>query len=173
MPVVRVIGLGNEDAGDDAAGLLAVRAARDLAPDGSGVEFRVSLPGASLIDALDGADDVVLVDAVRELGGPGHPGRVVRIELGRGADLAGVAPSLSSHGLGVAESVALARALGRRPRIVFLGVHASSVSVGEDLSPRVMAALPRLVAMIRLEVERALGGPTVEGSRSNRSAVVP
>jgi hypothetical protein len=73
----------------------------------------------------------------------------------------------------VAESIALARALGRRPRIVFLGVHASRVSVGEDLSPPVMAALPRLVAMIRLEVERALGRATVEGSRLNRPVVVP
>ena len=173
MTLVRVIGIGNEDAGDDAAGLLAVRAARDLAPAGSGVEFRESLPGASLIEALDCADEVVLVDAIREVRGPGRPGRLVRIELGGAEDLAGLCPSLSSHGLGVAESVALARALGRRPRIVFLGIEAARVSVGDDLSLAVQAALPELVTMISLEIEWAMCGVAVGHPVWRRTVVVP
>ena len=66
MPLVRVIACGTPDAGDDAAGLAAVRAVgRELAAI-PGVEVVESASPLDVVHLLEGADAVVVVDAVRE-----------------------------------------------------------------------------------------------------------
>ncbi len=104
---IRVVGVGSDDLGDDAAGLLAARWVRRAAP--AGVEVR-ECDGevGRLLDALEGADRVVLVDAVLD----GRPAGVVR-RLPPGVPLRQGGPS--THGLGVAEALALAAVLGRAP----------------------------------------------------------
>jgi hydrogenase maturation protease len=48
----------------------------------------------------------------------------------------------SSHALGAATSVELARALGRLPqRLLVIGVEADSISLGSPLSPAVATAV--------------------------------
>jgi hydrogenase maturation protease len=106
----RVIGVGSEHLGDDAAGLLTARWVRRAAP--AGVEVR-ECDGevGRLVELLDGADLVVLVDAARD-GRP--PGTVRTVDAARiprpGAS--------STHGMGVEDALALAAALGRAPREV-------------------------------------------------------
>ena len=63
MTRVRVIGCGNPEAGDDAVGLLAVRAARASLP--SSIDVVEAGLALRVLDLLDGVDAVVVVDAVR------------------------------------------------------------------------------------------------------------
>jgi hydrogenase maturation protease len=100
---VRVIGLGAEDRGDDAAGLLVARSIGASSPPGVEVHECAGDAG-TLLGLLEGAGRVVLVDAARG----GAPGAVERLP----PDLLRPAAARSTHGLGVAEALALAAALG-------------------------------------------------------------
>ncbi|GIV01080.1 MAG: hypothetical protein KatS3mg014_2695 [Actinomycetota bacterium] len=149
MRRVRVVGVGSPGSGDDEIGLLAVRAARPEL-ERLGVEVREVAAAAHLLDALEGADAVIVVDAVRA---PGlEPGAIVRVEAGPGGLPAELRASLSSHGFGVAEAVALAMALpGVPPRIVVIGSQASETRAGSSVSDPTLAALPELAARVLAE----------------------
>jgi hydrogenase maturation protease len=155
---VRVIGLGNLEAGDDAVGLLAVRAARLELEGLHGVEVVETGAGAHVIDLLQGAGAAVVVDAVRAPSGGRSPGTLIRVEAGPDGLPAEVSSSISSHGFGIAEAVGLASALGEAPRVVFVGVEVAAVEAGRPLSGPVEAALPALVDAVVREARR-LAGP--------------
>src|SRR5215469_10174685 len=90
LHVTRVIGMGAEDRGDDAAGLLVARLLRVAAPPG--VEVHESAGDAgSLLELIEGADRVILVDAARG----GTPGTTECVPLA--APLG--PPARSTHGL--------------------------------------------------------------------------
>lgn len=156
MRLVRVIGCGTPDAGDDAVGLLAVRAARERLAS-MGVEVLESASPLDLVHLLEGADAAVVVDAVRAPSGGRDPGELIRVEAAPGEPLpAELRSSLSSHGLGLAEAVGLAAAFEPTPRVVVLGIEAAEVAAGAGLSPAVAAALPRLVERVLAEVAHLL-----------------
>jgi hydrogenase maturation protease len=140
---VRVIGVGTRR-GDDAAGLaVAERLALGELPQGVQV-VRCERP-LDLVERLRGADAVVLVDAVRSGAAPGTLHALRPDALARAA-------SCSTHSLGVAEALALARALGRGPqRIEIVGIEAGPLQ-GEELSPAVAPAVERAAAWIRRRV---------------------
>ncbi|NIR59786.1 MAG: hydrogenase maturation protease [Gammaproteobacteria bacterium] len=106
--------------GVDAVGWHAVEAVRQASPVLRGCErlevLVLDRPGAALIEALRGAELVVLVDAMRAGGPPAQVRRLSPDTLATGA-------FTSSHGIGVAEALALARALGELPpRLAVLGI---------------------------------------------------
>lgn len=146
MPRVRIVGCGNPDAGDDAAGLLAVERARPLVA--SDVEVVTAPTAMHVLDLLDDTGTVLLVDAMRTAGAARSPGEVVRAESGPDGLPVTLRSSLSSHGLGLAEAVGLAAALGPVPRVVFLGIEVGNVAAGNGLSPEVEAGLPSLIEAI-------------------------
>ena len=148
MTRVRVVGVGSPDAGDDAVGLLAVRAARLELEEVPDVEVVETGAGLHLVDLLDGVDAVVVVDAVRAPRGGRAAGTIVRAEAGPQGLPAEVGSSLSSHGFGVAEAVGLAAALGDAPRVVFFGVEIADITAGHGLSGPVATALPELVTRV-------------------------
>ena len=112
---VRVIGVGNPEAGDDAVGLVVVRAARaELEALPASMSSR---PGRGCMwwTCSTCAQAVVVVDAVRAPHGGRPPGTIVRAEAGPGGLPAEIGSSLSSHGFGVAEALGLAAALDGAP----------------------------------------------------------
>lgn len=149
MARVRVIGCGNPDAGDDAVGLMALRAARTRLPPS--VDVVEAGPALQVLHLLDDVDDVIVIDAVRAPGGDRAPGTLVRAVAGSDGSPADLRSSLSSHGLGLAEAVGLAAVLGAVPRVVFLGVEVADVTAGAALSPPVQAALASLVDAVVAE----------------------
>lgn len=148
MTRVRVIGCGNPDAGDDAAGLLAVRQARRALEALRGVDVIEAGPGLRILDLLDDVDAVIVVDAVRSSDRSRPPGEIVRVEAGPDGLPADIGSSLSSHGFGLGEAIGLATAIGRAPRIVFFGVEVAEIEAGQPLSAAVAGALPNLVRSI-------------------------
>ena len=81
-----VLGLGNEYAGDDAIGVLAVRALRgELAKGADVVESAAS--GLALLEVFAGYDRAVIADSIRtgpQPGGHDHRGRARRSGPGDG-----------------------------------------------------------------------------------------
>jgi len=141
----RIIGIGNPDRGDDAIGLHVIDGlAGRCAPD---VELiKASGDMSRLLDLISGADRVVLVDAM--LSG-GTPGTVLRIDPHAGPLKSQLETFASSHAFNLAESIELARALGRLPgEVVIYGVEADGFEPGAGLSPAVRSVVPDLVERI-------------------------
>jgi hydrogenase maturation protease len=144
---IHVIGVGTER-GDDAAGLAVVEALAQAAlPPGVSLH-RCERPMPDLLDALDGADAAIVVDAARTGAPPGAVLRIARSELARA-----LAPS--SHALGVAEALALADALGRAPaRIEVVGLEIAEPR-GSGLTPAARAGVAA-AAHAALEIAREI-----------------
>jgi len=111
---------GNCQAGDDSFGPRLGEFLRGHPI--AGVEVvDLDIKPAALFDHLPGPDRMILVDAVRVPGSEAE--RLIQIDLGR-EDLPVLLndDSMSSHGLGLADQLALARQLDVLPRSVwFLG----------------------------------------------------
>lgn len=149
---IRVIGVGNDWRGDDAVGLLAARRLRDrLEPS---VEVReLEGGGLALLELMEGADHVVLIDGVI---GAGRPGEVVRLDLSEKRRWGTIAPR-STHALGVAEAMDLAEVLGRLPeRTVLYGVEIDTVQSGDSLSEAAQSGLDDVVEQVTVEIKRVL-----------------
>jgi hydrogenase maturation protease len=143
-----VIGIGNRDRGDDAAGLLVTDRLRSEAPPGVSV---VQLQGdpMGMLDNLQAADRVVIVDAV---GPAGHPGRVHRLVATERSAIAAYR-GRSTHGLGASDVLQLAVALGSLPeQTVVYGIEGEDFELGHRPTPVVCDAVARVVARIREEV---------------------
>ena len=148
-----VLGIGQLAAGDDAVGLAV---ARELAA--RGVAVRESADASALLALLEAGHRVVVVDAVA---GGGPPGSVIRLA----PEALGSGPTpLSSHGLGVAESISLARTLfGPRAvaELVIIGIaidRPSTHAVG--LCPAVAAAVGP-AADLAADLVRALAAEAI------------
>jgi hydrogenase maturation protease len=151
MTRVRVIGCGNEDAGDDALGIMAVRAAgAELVELEADVVPQVAPLAA--VHLLEDVDVAILVDAIRTSDGSRAVGELVRLEAAHGVLPGAFRSSLSSHGLGLPEVVALASVVGAEPAVVVLGLEAGEARIGASLTPEVRAALPALREAILAEV---------------------
>jgi hydrogenase maturation protease len=161
-----VIGVGNEFRRDDGIGpaVAGEIGGRDL--PGIRVVWSDGDP-AALLEAWDGVDLAIVVDAVR-LADPA-PGRVHKTTAGpwlRGAATSSAATgsagaaggAASSHGLGVPDALLLGQALGRLPgRLVVFAVEAASVDLGVGLSPQVAAAAPAVVSAVLAELGHPAG----------------
>lgn len=107
-----------------------------------------------LIDAFDGAEALWLLDAVSS-GAPA--GTLHRLEAGE-RGLPAALFRVSSHHLGLADAIELARAVGRLPaRVVVYGIEGAQFGVGDSLTPEVEAAAAQAADAVRAEVRACRG----------------
>ncbi|MFP4154210.1 MAG: hydrogenase maturation protease [Halothiobacillaceae bacterium] len=124
----RVIGVGSPF-GDDRLGWDVVRCLADRFGARAELEFLVlDRPGPGLLEKLAGAARVVVVDAMRS---GAAPYTLVEIDPGRAGALESFT---SSHGVGLAETLALGRALGQLPK--GLRLFGIEMGAGEQPVPR-------------------------------------
>lgn len=143
-----VLGVGNLDRGDDAAGRVVARRLRGALPTEIEVA-EVNGETAMLLEKLDGAADAYLVDACAS-GAP--PGTIRRFDL-HDAPLPQGLFGLSTHGLGLAEAIELARALGQLPpRCILYAIEGACFDVGASLSPSVADAVDEAAERLRVEI---------------------
>jgi hydrogenase maturation protease len=140
LPIL-VAAYGNDMAADDALGPLVAEAVRAMAL--AGVEVvSLGMKPASLLDHLVGRRAVCVVDAAR------CDGMLVGTLIDADFFAADRPPlvhdaSLSTHGLSVADELALARRLGLCPKVVRLvAVVAGSVEVGRPAGDEVVRQVP-------------------------------
>lgn len=128
----RVVGVGQRFAGDDGVGREVVERLRDQGISATGVD-----DGAGLLNVLvAGASRVLVIDAV--VGG-GVRGTVRVLDR---ADVANAPRPVSSHGIGVAEAIALGERFNPDLEVVLIGISIDPPSsLREGLSPEVAAAV--------------------------------
>jgi hydrogenase maturation protease len=142
-----VVGLGTAYGGDDAVGLVVAERLRALRLPA------LTVPDASALVALLGTRRrVVLVDAVV---GAGAPGEVIHLAGEEIARETRVKP-VSSHALGVADAIAMARALdeGCASDVHLVGIIIDAPRApATSLSAPVATAVDRAVALARALAE--------------------
>jgi hydrogenase maturation protease len=144
-----VIGVGNPDRGDDAAGLHVARAlAVRLPHDVEVIDFRGNLN--ELMPVLADADHAILIDAAQS---GAEPGTIRQFDAATKPLPAGHL-YCSTHAFGVAEAIELSRALGRLPRkLIVFGIEGRDFTTGAALSDGVIQAIKKVSAMVVERIE--------------------
>jgi hydrogenase maturation protease len=145
--VALLIGVGNADRGDDAAGLMVARRVAAAAPGGVTVT-ELSGDQLGLLDAWEGQSEVWVTDAVCS---GAAPGTMYRFDAATplGAPLS----RRGTHALSLADVIELARALGRLPgRLVGYGIEGAAFEPGAPLSSAVDAAARAVASQILREL---------------------
>jgi hydrogenase maturation protease len=144
-----VIGVGNEYRGDDAAGLVIARRVADAAR-GQARVIAESGEGAALLEAWQGAQFVILCDAVQS---GAAPGTMHRLEPDREPVPTGFF-RYSTHAFSVAEAIELARALGELPpRMLVYGIEGANFAAGLALSPAVAGTVDAVVRAVVADLQ--------------------
>lgn len=146
-----IICVGNADRADDAVGPVCA----DMLSN-HGLPVKVCSGDAfELLELFRSTTAVFLVDAV--VTGREPPGTIYAVK-GDSEAIQTASWTLSTHGMGVAEALRLARTLGVCPGSVCLyGVEAAHFEWGEAMTPEVAAALPGLVARIEADWRETAG----------------
>jgi len=147
---VLLIGVGNEYRSDDGLGIYAVREIRRRRIPGV-VVMEQGGEGAELMDAWQGYDRVIIVDALRSAAGSGD---VHRIDATAGQIPANLV-HYSSHSFGVMEAIEMSRLLNRLPgTLVLFGIEGKQFDVGPGLTDEVLRNMPLMLSSIEEEVHR-------------------
>jgi hydrogenase maturation protease len=152
-PRCLIVGIGNPDRGDDAAGPLAADLLARQAPAGTRIEVLRGDP-APLIEWLEQAEHAWLIDAA-DAGD--SPGSIRRFDLARGA-VPEQPFALSTHGFGLADTLELARALNALPATcVVYSIQGGSFEDGAAPCPQVRTAVREVAGRILEELHAAPG----------------
>lgn len=161
MPPLLIIGIGNEYRGDDAAGLIVARALQARALPGA-VVIEAAGVCVELLECWANAGAVLLIDAVCS----GAPPGVLHTIDAHAAPVPVDLFTCSTHGLGVATAVELARTLNRLPpHLVLVGIEGKEFGIGQGLSTEVESVLPAVIEQIAQMSRTMLRSPTTAGGR--------
>ncbi len=144
-----VIGIGNPNRGDDAAGRVVAQRLRAAEPPPDIEIAELDGETTSLLALLERTDRAIVIDACVS----NHsPGTIHRFDVSN-RPLPQATFNVSTHGLGLAEAIELARVLGQLPSpCVVYAIEAESVEPGMPLSPQVEAATHIVGERIRTEL---------------------
>ena len=144
------IGVGNPDRGDDAAGRAVAQTLAGELPGDIEV-LQLSGEATELVSQLQGTEAVILADASSS----GAPSGTVRRFDGVAGPLPRELFAVSTHGVGVAEAIELARALGDLPAVcIVYAIEAIRFGAGEPLSAPVAAAVSEVAVRVQAEFEQ-------------------
>jgi hydrogenase maturation protease len=143
-----IFGIGNRERGDDGVGRQV--AARLASLGVAAIEH--SGDGADLLTLWPAGQAVIVIDAMESAGAPGTIRRFDAVA----APLPAGVFTLSSHALGLAFAIEMARALGRLPpALTVIGIEIEQARTGAALSPAVAAAADRLAGELMAELVAA------------------
>jgi hydrogenase maturation protease len=146
---VILIGIGNEYRSDDGVGLLIARQIRDRHLSFVSVKEE-SGEGAALMEAWQGYESVILVDAISS-GSP--PGTIIKINAGE-KNVPAKFFHYSTHAFSIAEAIELARTMKTLPQRVFVyGIEGANFTAGVRLSRVVRDSAKTVVKQILKQIK--------------------
>ncbi len=164
MAKIFVIGIGNEYARDDAAGLLVARGVKKQPHEGVEV-LEQSGEGGKLMESWKGADAAIVIDAARC---GGAPGTLHRFDAGR-EPLPAEFFRGSTHAFGLYEGLEVARSLDQLPRrLIVYVVEGRDFAAGIGLSAELEGAIPAVVAAVTREICEIQDGASLEAQSNTR-----
>lgn len=146
-----IIGMGSADRRDDGVGPYVVER---LCKRGMPAITHAG-DGAGLLELWEHLDVCVVVDAIA---GRGQPGAVSVITDCDDPNFETTGFVRSTHRIGLAEAVALGRALGRLPvRLLIIGIAGADFGYGGYLSPMVARAADQLIDRLAAHEDLLIG----------------
>ena|SRR5690348_6567723 len=146
---MRIIGFGNPQRGDDAAGVIVAERLRAQSLNA----VTVTGDALDLVEAGQGADELILIDAVVT----GAPAGTIHVWNGAETLPTFTTPT-STHGIGLAQALELAHTLHRLPpHLSIWGIEGQAFDLGSQMSPAVETAVE--------EVTRRIAAVAVKPSR--------
>ena len=154
---ILVVGVGNKARGDDGVGpfiaheLTAKNLPKTLVTSHNG-------DGTSLMELWTDAQTVILLDAASS---GGQPGRIFRFNALR-QRIPRSFFTYSTHNFGIAETLELARTLGRLPAcLIIYGIEGKSFEEGTSLSPEVQRAATDVTKRVIREIYDRIGSHSI------------
>lgn len=152
MGKILVVGIGNLLLMDEGIGVHVVRRLEEAGLP-LGVE---AIDGGTnsydLVDIFCQADDLIIVDALKGGHAPGTIYRAPLEELGLKPEENGV----SLHQMHFIEAMNMVNLMGYHPRAVVFGIEPHTIDWGLDLSPQVEEKMPRVLELVREEIEKLM-----------------
>ena len=148
-----VLGMGNTILSDDGIGIYVARAAKERCQR-DGVTFvEASVGGMRLLDVIKDYERVIMVDAIQTR--DGKPGDVYHLHSN---DVKASLHAGSTHDLSLPGALALGRGMGMTlpndDNFVIIAIEVEDVlTFGEECTPTVEAAIPRVVKAVLKELE--------------------
>lgn len=147
LPNLLIVGVGNEYRGDDAVGILAARELRRCLT----TEARIienSCAGPDLLEIWKGHKAVIIIDAVQS----GAPAGTIHRFDARAHTMPPHFCHCSSHALGLADAIELARVMDWLPaNLILYGIEKNECADGSMLSAEVVQAIPSLISRVCAE----------------------
>lgn len=150
---ILIVGIGNRYRGDDGLGCFIVdELKKQVTHDVEVIEHNGD--PASLIDLWQGRSQVILIDAVSS---GAEIGTIHYVDLRQQA-LPDTFQRYSTHALGVAEAVELARVLGKLPPyIIFWGIEGENFETDAQQSVRLRQAITALQDRVLKAINNEIG----------------
>ncbi len=147
---ITVVGIGNILLKDEGVGCHVAHALEDISL--SHVKVIDGGTSPNVMQTIEDADKLIIVDAVR---GGGMPGEVYRLQLD---DITlEQQPFLSLHDISLVDSLLLMRRLYNIGEITIIGIEPKEIEWGLELSPEVREKLPQIVEIILAELDNSRG----------------
>lgn len=151
-----VLGVGNILLTDEGVGVRAIQELEKLGfPEN--VEFvDGGTAGYGLIPMIEGADRLIVVDAVDARAKPGTIYRFTPEDVA--SDKKKPMTRFSLHEVGLIEALELARLVGNECETILFGIQPKSLEWGMELTPELEEKLPRLIELVAEEIRKMLEG---------------
>jgi len=147
---IRIIGCGNPLASDDGVGAYIIGKLKKLNLPQNVEAVEAGSDPLGLLDLIQSAEKVIIVDAVK---GPGPPGKIYRLKP---QDLENSGKSISLHRLEVNQIIKLGQKLfpdRTAEEIIIIGVEAEDLTPFKmGLSEPVKKAVPQIIEAVLKEI---------------------
>ncbi len=146
---VIILGVGNILLKDEGVGIHIIHALQDsLLPVGAEVEIIDGGTSPNVLYLLDGADKLIIIDAVE---GGGEPGTIYRFRAGD-VEQEGKCV-LSMHEMGLLDDLEMMELMdGKRRDAIIIGVEPKEMGVGLELSSQLEQEIPQIVKVVLEEI---------------------
>lgn len=147
-----VIGVGNLLLADEGIGIHAVNELKkeNLHPSVEIIDGGTA--GIDLLFLLEDANYAIIIDCVEAAT---EPGTILRIPV---EELILQAPvqAISLHDINLAEVLSMANSLNKLPATVIFGIQPGEICFGTELTPAVNNSLPRLIKLVKQEINNLI-----------------
>ena len=150
---ILVLGVGNLLLSDEGVGVHVAQRMMTMAMPPEVQIVEGGTDGFGLVNVITQADRMILIDAVR---GGGQPGSIYRFEIEDCPPYPDIFKT-SVHQISILEVINLSSLIGSTPRTTIIGIEPACMEMGMELSPVVAAKVPRVIQMIKEEVDASLG----------------
>ena len=144
-----VLGIGNELFKDEGVGVHAARILQaKVLPSRGNVEVIDGGTSPDIWHLIDGADKLIIVDAVR---GGCEPGTIYRFTPQQIVAERGLITSV--HQMGILENLSLMELVGGKPEeTVIIGVEPAELEPGLELSAKLQERMPKIIQTVLGEI---------------------